>query len=1077
MANVNVTGNYVIDGQYIVNEQNLNSSLNAILEASQTGGEERNTLQAQNTFSNYLNTKQKIQLNKSPLTSIPTADDYISVNVQQSSGACGVYKNYNPPIPSDVNDVILSARNGGTQPNKILFKDYFNGNTDESLFSTFSCGKELLSFIVANMIHTNPDLNKLPLTWLDGASPVTLTMDTTVEEIVKGTDMLPYGTDPSTLSPVPVDPVWLPQGLDTVTVRHLVQQTAGFSNLQSGLSYSFTQEALIGPVDGATLAPFYFRNMYLMWSLFLTAVGITGDLVAPDLNVTPLLAPPLFALDSANVVAYGTAYTVAATIWNGVFANPLVPDHNKYAYAFEAVLYFYAGTQHTGLTYADFATAFFPLDANPTTGAAYYAAGAAALNLAKGYLLTETLDAPSGRGKLPVSHLVSIKTFASFVITVTDPDFQYGSPQYGKGANVLLKSLVNLINNIGYYKQGLVDNPAQFLFDPLIQVEESHEYVNTVGNRYQSGFCNYIDSPGNYDDPANIIDAISGFEYSNMGYNFLGRVMQIALAKSVNSFAGAYAALYYTPIQTAWLTDYNYLSTLWTVSGAGYPATTGDHYSGYPANDTFYSALGAGNGLSPLTVSPYGATSIVASIRDNFRRYVATNICVPAGMPIGPAFFAGYLSPILSPPYFDATASDQSFGYYQYGMALQLQAARTGQILFDLTRMRLNDAMKMGSAVLGDSTTIRLAIVAGWTGTGALPTDPLTGAPYFTKLMDPEFLYNVLTGAVNADNTTNITNNCHTWISNTTVNYNKTSKFIYNAYGQILTSTSYFTNCINPGIGHNPNPFYLNNAGAFNENYKINNSLSIPNIGLDQGATETFYWSSGFWVEQPNNYPSGNIYNKPSVLSFRGLNGQNILMDLSAQLVNIRFTSTMAELPGAIPDFQAYYGGTNGNNGVLNNTMSVVTLTDPELAVIGIVPVNPYPPPPINYAERVLGYTYYLTGKLLPDNLTTLIGYNTISNFVGGATNYSALVDYYTYLKNTLGKLPDPTQPAPYVRSSPYFKSIPVQTISCIGDLFSIEYDSAVVPNNANPFQLRLKDYVLNEIHVNHAVPLFKNLG
>ena len=814
------------------------------------------------------------------------------------------------------------------------------------------------------------------VTWTDSAGPHTFSLDTTVGEIILDTDITPYNTTNTTGCE---NPVYLPQGLDTVTIRSLLQQTAGFTDAGGNAGFLFKNEVY---PDGTSY--YYIRNTYLSWTLALNdIINYFGNPANAPFADPPIPSPtvPLIKQADTNTdhgAVYDGAYLYALQVFGAVYGAT-----GDVGTAVQALLYFY------GKTYSDITLSQYLVLFPSTVGivdSTTYEYGAAALELANTFLLPGTLNAPGGKGVLPVIEQVSIYAFSQFL-------YFYGSVNIGgQSANNTFWELNRLFYGTSFIMVPTRDNPFQILLDPDIQVME-----NQYGNN-----GNPEPNPADpYTFPAH------GFEYNNLNFIFLAKILQIVIAKAVHTDTNnAYTLQGYTPVSSDWLTNYNYYTTLNDASPGG-----GDHYTGYPTNDPAY---------DPVTKITQGPTSVVASMRDNHRRYVALNLLVPATVPIGPAFPAG------DPDYTDLLGanSDQSFGYYQYGMDYLVPSCKTGHLLFDASQITLPDMLKISGIFLKD-----LSIVAS-------NLNFSTTIPTF--FFDENLLEAILTGPANP------ANNVHDFIPNTPANApsgNLTpAEWNYNNfYPGAYQDYSYFTSVLNP-----------------------NTTPIIPNYGfisyeyLDYSLNVT-YWSTGMFVVQPNNY--NGLGNTPQIITMIGQNGQYVRMDLSTQLVTVQFTDTITNVPGIFGNGENnFFGGSNGNNGSLNLVTNVPANYYKELPQLGyVVDISPYPQSmsPLDLSVSFFYYLKNLTAIIFPDYFA--YGNALLPNGLnaGGVSNYPDLLRLIADISASKGKYPGSTV-------APYFKSNTLSYIAVIEERHIIQTNSAINANLGNPFKLSINLWDMN---------------
>jgi len=1088
--------------------QSVSTQLNEIITLSQPV-QTPSAILIQDDLNTYMKAKEGIQLNTCPLTNTLSGGDFIDRSVEQSGGCLGILRNYNY-------SGTLGSPGDTSQAPKVLYKKYYEQTqTNDSNFSMFSCGKELISLIVANMIKTDSKLGKLSMQWNNGSSPITLGLNTTVNEIVYGTDMIGgtynYVTPGYTPASVPsgaINPVYLPQGLGDVTIRSLLQLTAGFSSGSGFLARFFRQEESQYPYSNPLLYPnlnysgvsaCYYRNFYLTWALFLGSIsseaeytsGTTTQIVpafyAPAYfngTVTPSTPKVPVILNQTGATADSAVYGVARDIWNYIMfgtITPLpsaLPTMANYNAALQAILYYYGNANiynsTSNSTYFDelaYATVFASAEAGLSAylpNNTQLRAAAASLTAARTTLLylqpnknasgVQTNTVPT------VDYRTSISLFMNYVFVNGHPDIIRdwigGSPS---NINPYYNMYFTLLQGITFLNEVAEENAIEFLFDPDIQVVTPFNNTNAASasddNVVQQGYGNHIDRIS-WTNANNL--PVRGSLYDNTSYIFLTRLLEIALSKAINNstLSTFYTSAGYSSISNGWIANFNYYTTLSDINSSSGVIDNSQHYSGYPVHDPFYSsAYWNSLGLSTvdiITHPPLGPDSIVASTRDNFRRYVALNICVPAGISIGQGFAARPYNPVGA-----IAPMDQSFGYYQYGMSIYLQASKTGHIMNDYLKISLDDFLKIGSVTLKDLSTVQLY-------GRAVPTD----------LFDSDMFLDIIEGASNVDN------NVHGYFpyvpATTPPLYadalEVSRKVLYSASSSGFTDISYFTNKINSNIGEE---FY--------------NSGSIPQHCLDQSEKINIYWSTGLFIQE---IPGTTT----KVFSFNGLNGQTCFMDIERQLVTVRCSAVLSDVPSMISDPNVYYGGSlpsgyslQGNTGYLNKIVkSPISARD--AALIGIAIVNPYPLSDGTQKYPISGLTAFITQEIqvrlslaygsyiwimnLPDAFAYCAAYDKSFAQRLSFLTYQDLLGFYSYMKNTVGKMVIlDSNNVPIDTStiqSPYFKSGPITIITGADNINVIKAGTSVNASLSNPYELCSENYLLTEIYNNEIVGTLK---
>lgn len=109
-----------------------------------------------------------------------------------------------------------------------VFEEYFNGNYPGSMFSTTSCGKQLMGLTFGRMMTKGVGLHNVAG---DAYVSNLLTLDTPVANIIYGTDLKAYGL--GTYS--------LPAGLENARMRDLLSMRAGFHEYDGLLWFIFLE--------------------------------------------------------------------------------------------------------------------------------------------------------------------------------------------------------------------------------------------------------------------------------------------------------------------------------------------------------------------------------------------------------------------------------------------------------------------------------------------------------------------------------------------------------------------------------------------------------------------------------------------------------------------------------------------------------------------------------------------------------------------------------------------------------------------------------------------------------------------
>ena len=114
-----------------------------------------------------------------------------------------------------------------------VFEEYYNGQYPGSMFGTFSCGKEMMGLVFGRLMKKGLALHNLGTT--DYTSNV-LDLNTTVEQIIYGTDIKKYGETGITL----------PRGLEKARMRDLLSMRAGFHEYDGLLWFMYIETVFTG---------------------------------------------------------------------------------------------------------------------------------------------------------------------------------------------------------------------------------------------------------------------------------------------------------------------------------------------------------------------------------------------------------------------------------------------------------------------------------------------------------------------------------------------------------------------------------------------------------------------------------------------------------------------------------------------------------------------------------------------------------------------------------------------------------------------------------------------------------------
>ena len=142
-----------------------------------------------------------------------------------------------------------------------VFEEYYNGNYPGSMFGTFSCGKELMGMMFGRMLKLGVGLHNAGTE--ERASNL-LTLDTTVSNIIYGTDIKAYGATGITL----------PRGLEKARMRDLLSMKAGFHEFDSLLWFMYWENVLTsnGGSGSWSVAVTPLLYIYAYWA---SAFGVT----------------------------------------------------------------------------------------------------------------------------------------------------------------------------------------------------------------------------------------------------------------------------------------------------------------------------------------------------------------------------------------------------------------------------------------------------------------------------------------------------------------------------------------------------------------------------------------------------------------------------------------------------------------------------------------------------------------------------------------------------------------------------------------------------------------------------------
>ena len=184
-----------------------------------------------------------------------------------------------------------------------VFEEYYNGNYPGSMFGTFSAGKELMGMMFGRMMKLGVGLHNAGTE--ERASNL-LTLDTTVANVIYGTDIKAYGATGITL----------PKGLEKARMRDLLSMKAGFHEFDALLWFMYWENVLTS--DGGSLSwsitttPLLF--MYAFWAYTITATAVTISSFADVQNCLG---------GNVGVNLRNFCYAIKSDLLDGVWAGSL----------------------------------------------------------------------------------------------------------------------------------------------------------------------------------------------------------------------------------------------------------------------------------------------------------------------------------------------------------------------------------------------------------------------------------------------------------------------------------------------------------------------------------------------------------------------------------------------------------------------------------------------------------------------------------------------------------------------------------------------------------------------------------
>ena len=258
-------------------------------------------------FNNYLS------FTKLPLSDPTRREDdvvntppVLDINLKEKTGAFGVIKHVVYP---------------GFEYNnrdEIVFEKYFNGNNPDTLYSTFSCGKELLTMFTSAVF-------KKGYTFTGASGSTTFTRNTTVADIIYGTDIVVYGTTSTNFT--------LPKNLETATMAQLLNFRTGGAEVDELLFWLKAERDTFAP-SGYTFGVSTnceLNDGYVGWVRAVGAANPDGSMTVPMTpsitgtwgNTFDDLKNPPWGLNSTGPTPVGTSFRYYINYLLKISVNPV----------------------------------------------------------------------------------------------------------------------------------------------------------------------------------------------------------------------------------------------------------------------------------------------------------------------------------------------------------------------------------------------------------------------------------------------------------------------------------------------------------------------------------------------------------------------------------------------------------------------------------------------------------------------------------------------------------------------------------------------------------------------------------
>jgi hypothetical protein len=199
-----------------------------------------------------------------------------------------------------------------------VFEEYYNGNYPGSMFGTFSCGKELMGMMFGRMMKLGVGLHNAGTE--ERASNL-LTLDTTVSNIIYGTDIKAYGATGITL----------PRGLENARMRDLLSMKAGFHEFDALLWFMYWENVLTSNGGSAYwsvgVTPLLYG--YALWAGIITGGAVV---IATFANVQNCLG------GNAGVNLRNFCYAIKSDLVDNVYGGALAGLDLFVGYSFYNIL-------------------------------------------------------------------------------------------------------------------------------------------------------------------------------------------------------------------------------------------------------------------------------------------------------------------------------------------------------------------------------------------------------------------------------------------------------------------------------------------------------------------------------------------------------------------------------------------------------------------------------------------------------------------------------------------------------------------------------------------------------------------